>query len=79
MLLFFILFLCSLVLTILLACLIIQQAGPCFDVIMDSDEELFLTQNCFEQEVLEPILSWGCTIGDDSQNSIHEDFKEILS
>ena len=31
----------------------------CFDVIMDSDEELFLTQNCFEQEVLEPNFIMG--------------------
>ena len=50
-------FLCSVVLTILSACLIIQKVGPCFDVIaefMDSNKDLFLTQNCFSQEVLEP-------------------------
>ena len=50
-------FLCSVDLTILPACLIIQKFVPCFDVIaefVDSDKELFLTQNCFLQEVLEP-------------------------
>ena len=52
---------------------------------MDSDEEFFLTQNCFSQEVLEPNFSIGCTIGEigndlesDPQNSLHKDFKEIL-
>ena len=50
-------FLCSVVLTILSECSIIQKDSPCLHVIievMDSDEELFLTQNCFSQEVLEP-------------------------
>ena len=53
---------------------------------MDSDEELFLTQNCFSQEVLEPNFSMDCIFGEigsdlesDSQNSLHEDLKEILS
>ena len=53
---------------------------------MDSDEELFLTQNCFSQEVLEPNFSMDCIIGEiksdlksDPQNSLHEDLKEILS
>ena len=53
---------------------------------MDSDEELFLTQNCFSQEVLEPNLSMGCIIGEigndlesDLQNFLHEDLKKILS
>ena len=40
-------FFCSVVLTILSACSIIQQVGSCFHVIMDSDKELFLIQNCF--------------------------------
>ena len=53
---------------------------------MDSVEELFLTQNCFSQEVLEPNFSMDCIIGEigsdfesDPQNSLHEDLKEILS
>ena len=53
---------------------------------MNSEEELFLTQNCFSQEVLEPNFSMDCIIGEigsdlesDSQNSLHEDLKEILS
>ena len=53
---------------------------------MDSDEELFLTQNCFSQEVLEPNFSMDCIIGEigndlesDPQNSLPEDLKEILS
>ena len=53
---------------------------------MDSDEELFLTQNCFSQEVLEPDFSMDCIIGEigsdlesDPQISLHEDLKEILS
>ena len=53
---------------------------------MDCDKELFLTQNCFLQEVLEPSFSVGCIIGDkendlesDPQNSLHEDLKKILS
>ena len=53
---------------------------------MDSVEELFLTQNCFSQEVLEPDFSMDCIIGEigsdlesDPQNSLHEDLKEILS
>ena len=53
---------------------------------MDSDEELFLTQNCFSQEVLEPNFSMDCIIGEigsdlesDPQNSLHEDLKETLS
>ena len=67
-------------------CLIIQWVGPCFHVTMDSDEELFLTQNCFSQEVLEPNFSIACIIGEtgndlesDPRNSLHEDLKEILS
>ena len=31
---------------------------------MDSDEELFLTQNCFSHEVVEPNFSMGCIIGE---------------
>ena len=53
---------------------------------MDSVEELFLTQNCFSQEVLEPDFSMDCIIGEigsdlesDPQNFLHEDLKEILS
>ena len=53
---------------------------------MDSDEELFLTQSCFSQEVLEPNFNMGCIIGEiendlesDPQNSLHEDLREILS
>ena len=30
---------------------------------MDSDKELFLIQNCFSQEVVEPHFSMGCIIG----------------
>ena len=43
---------------------------------MDSDEQRFLTQNCFSQEVLESHFSTGCIIGElgndlesDPQNS----------
>ena len=53
---------------------------------MESNEELFLTQNCFSQELLEPNFSMGCIIGEtgndlesDPQNSLHEDLKQILS
>ena len=52
---------------------------------MDSTEELFLTQNCFLQEVLEPDFSMGYIIGEignnresDPQNCLHEDLHEIL-
>ena len=31
---------------------------------MDSDKELFLTQNCFSQEVVESNFSMGCIIGE---------------
>ena len=31
---------------------------------MDMDEELFLTQNCFSQEVLKTYFSMGCIIGE---------------
>ena len=31
---------------------------------MDSDEELFLTQNYFSQEVLEPNFSMDCIVGE---------------
>ena len=31
---------------------------------MDSDKELFLIQNCFSQEVVEPNFSMGCIIGE---------------
>ena len=31
---------------------------------MDSDKELFLIQNCFSQEVVEPDFSMGCIIGE---------------
>jgi len=30
---------------------------------MDSDKELFLIQNCFSQELVEPHFSMGCIIG----------------
>ena len=53
---------------------------------MDSDEELFLIQICFSQEVLEPNFTMGCIIGEigndlesHSRDSLHEDMKEILS
>ena len=41
---------------------------------MDSDEELFLTQNCFSQEVLEPNFSMGCIVGEigNDLESIHK-------
>jgi len=38
--------------------------GSCFHVIMDSDKELFLIQNCFSQEVEESNFSMGCIIGE---------------
>ena len=31
---------------------------------MDSNEELFLTQNYFSQEQLEPNFSMGCVVGE---------------
>ena len=53
---------------------------------MHSDKQLFLTQNCFSQELLQPNFSMGCIIGEiatdqesDRQNSLHEDLNEILS
>ena len=49
-------------------------------------QELFLTQNFFSQDVLEPNFSIGCIISEigndlesDPHNSLHEDFKEIVS
>ena len=55
-LLFFFWFLCSLVLAILSFHLFHYLIGRS----MDSNEELFLTQNCLSQEVLEPNFSMGC-------------------
>ena len=47
---------------------------------MDSDEELFLTQHCLSQEILEPNFSMGFIIDEqgndlrsDAQKSFHED------
>ena len=52
---------------------------------MNSNKELFLTQNCFLQEVLEPNFSMGCIIGEiendlesDPKSSFNKDLKEIL-
>ena len=80
---FFFLFLCSLVLTILSRCFQYYSVGRS----MDSNKELFLTQNYFSQEVLEPNFSqyglycrwnrkWSRVW---STNSLLENLKEILS
>ena len=55
---------------------------------MDSEEELFPTQNCFLQEVLKRKFNTVCIIGEigvdlesdlsDLQISLHGDLKEIL-
>ena len=34
-----------------------------FHVIVDSDKELFLTQSCFSQQVVEPNFSMVCIMG----------------
>lgn len=51
---------------------------------MDSNEELFLRENCFLLEVLEPNFSMGQIFGEigndlesNPQNSFHEDLKKI--
>ena len=42
-----------------------------FHVIVDSDKELFLTQSCFSQQVVEPNFSMGCIMG--KKNDLQSD------
>ena len=42
-----------------------------FHVIVDSDKELFLTQSCFSQQVVEPNFSMVCIMG--KKNDLESD------